>query len=158
MSKIMQGTDVAKAMKEELIIKAEELKQKGMIPALAIVRVGARPDDLAYERGARKRMELVGITCKVIELPEDISQEELERAFSRVNADPDIHGILLFQPLPGHLDVNPVKAMIDPWKDVDGMSPVNIAKVFAGDASPHVRRRLSWRCFVITVSDLRVNG
>lgn len=133
MSKIMQGTDVAKAMKEELIIKAEELKQKGMIPALAIVRVGARPDDLAYERGARKRMELVGIACKVIELPEDIGQEELERAFSRVNADPDIHGILLFQPLPGHLDVNPVKAMIDPWKDVDGMSPVNIAKVFAGD-------------------------
>ena len=133
MSKIMQGTDAAKAMKEELILKAEELKQKGVIPALAIVRVGARPEDLAYERGARKRMELVGITCKVMELPEDIGQEEFERAFFRVNADPNIHGILLFQPLPGHLDANPVKVMIDPLKDVDGMSPVNIAKVFAGD-------------------------
>ena len=133
MSKIMQGTDVAKAMKEELIIKAEELKQKGMIPALAIVRVGARPDDLAYERGARKRMETSGIECRVTALPEDIGQKELEQEFSKVNADPCVHGILLLRPLPGTLDEEPLKAMIDPQKDVDGMSPVNIARVFSGD-------------------------
>ena len=133
MSTVMKGTEVAKAMKEELIAEAERLKSEGICPCLGIVRTGARPDDLAYERGARKRMELVGIECRVFELPENIGQEEFERAFARVNDDPGIHGILLFRPLPGHLDEEPVKAMIHPWKDVDCMCETNIAKVFAGD-------------------------
>lgn len=135
MSIEMRGTDVAKAMKEDLIREVDALKEKGIWPCLVIVRVGARPDDLAYERGARKRMELVGIECKVVELAEHIGQSELEQAFSEVNEDPDVHGILLFLPLPGNLDAGPLKAMIDPAKDVDGMSPKNIAKVFAGDES-----------------------
>ena len=100
---------------------------------LCILRVGNRPDDLAYERGAKKRMELTGIGCRVVELPEEISQKEFEDAFRQVNEDPNVHGILLFRPLPSHLDEEPVKAMIDPRKDVDCMSAVNIAKVFAGD-------------------------
>lgn len=135
MSVVMRGTDVAKAMKEDLSREVSALKEAGIQPCLAIIRTGARPDDLAYERGARKRMELVGIECKVAELSEDISQKELEQAFSKVNEDPAVHGILLFQPLPGDLDVKPLKAMIDPMKDVDGMNPENIAKVFAGDES-----------------------
>lgn len=129
----MKGADVAKAMKEDLIKEVGELKEKGISPCLAIVRVGARPDDLAYERGAMKRMESTGIGCQVFELPEDISQEAFEEEFRKVNDDPQIHGILLFRPLPKHLDEEPVKAMINPWKDVDCMSPVNIAKVFSGD-------------------------
>ncbi len=133
MSIVMRGIDVANAIKEELIQEAAALKAEGIIPCLAIVRVGARPDDLAYERGARKRMEKTGIECRIIELPEDISQKEFERAFSEVNEDPGVHGILLFRPLPASLDEEPVKAMINPEKDVDGMSPVNIAKVFSGD-------------------------
>ena len=133
MSIIMKGADVAKAMKEDLIKEVGELKEKGISPCLAIVRVGARPDDLAYERGAMKRMESTGIGCQVFELPEDISQEAFEEEFRKVNDDPQIHGILLFRPLPKHLDEEPVKAMINPWKDVDCMSPVNIAKVFSGD-------------------------
>lgn len=130
---VMKGADVAKAMKEALIKEAELLKEKGISACLTIVRVGARPDDLAYERGARKRMESIGIECRVLELPEDICQEEFEEKFQEVNEDPNVHGILLFRPLPEHLDENPVKAMINPEKDVDCMSPVNIAKVFAGD-------------------------
>ena len=133
MSIIMKGADVAKAMKEDLIKEVGELKEKGVFPCLAIVRVGARPDDLAYERGAMKRMESTGIGCQVFELPEDISQEAFEEEFRKVNDDPQIHSILLFRPLPKHLDEEPVKAMINPWKDVDCMSPVNIAKVFSGD-------------------------
>lgn len=129
----MKGADVAKAMKEDLIKEVGELKEKGVFPCLAIVRVGARPDDLAYERGAMKRMESTGIGCQVFELPEDISQEAFEEEFRKVNDDPQIHGILLFRPLPKHLDEEPVKAMINPWKDVDCMSLVNIAKVFSGD-------------------------
>lgn len=133
MSMIMKGAEVAKAMKEALIRETEELKQAGVEPCLAIVRVGARPDDLAYERGAKKRMELVGIRCEVVELPEDISQEEFEDRFRQVNEDPNVHGILLFRPLPSHLNEEPVCQMIRPEKDVDCMSPVNIAKVFSGD-------------------------
>jgi methylenetetrahydrofolate dehydrogenase (NADP+)/methenyltetrahydrofolate cyclohydrolase len=113
----------------------EKLAQKGIVPQLGIVRVGARPDDLAYERGAVKRMEAVGIRCKVIELPESINQEEFEKEFSAVNSNPDIHGILLFRPLPKQLNEDPVRSMINPKKDIDCMTPVNMAKVFAGDES-----------------------
>ena len=133
MSTVMIGTDVAKSMKEDLIRRTETLKSQGILPMLCILRVGNRPDDLAYERGAKKRMELTGIGCRVVELPEEISQKEFEDAFRQVNEDPNVHGILLFRPLPSHLDEEPVKAMIDPRKDVDCMSAVNIAKVFAGD-------------------------
>lgn len=135
MSIIMKGSEVAAAMKEELLREVEKLAQKGIVPQLGIVRVGARPDDLAYERGAVKRMEAVGIRCKVIELPELINQEEFEKEFSAVNNDPDIHGILLFRPLPKQLNEDPVRSLINPKKDIDCMSPVNMAKVFAGDES-----------------------
>ncbi|MDE6938385.1 MAG: bifunctional 5,10-methylene-tetrahydrofolate dehydrogenase/5,10-methylene-tetrahydrofolate cyclohydrolase, partial [Lachnospiraceae bacterium] len=119
MSTAMKGTEAAKAMKEELIEEVEKLKSDGICPCLGIIRAGARPDDLAYERGARKRMEMTGIACRVFELPQDITQEAFEEAFARVNDDPGIHGILLLRPLPPHLDEEPVKAMIHPWKDVD---------------------------------------
>ena len=132
---IMKGSDVAAAMKEDLIKEVNVLEAKGIHPCLGIMRVGARPDDLAYERGAKKRMEIVGIGCVVTELPADISQEAFEEEFRKMNENPDIHGILLFRPLPPHLDEEPVKAMIYPYKDADCMSPVNIAKVFSGDES-----------------------
>ncbi|BDF04281.1 bifunctional 5,10-methylenetetrahydrofolate dehydrogenase/5,10-methenyltetrahydrofolate cyclohydrolase [[Clostridium] hylemonae] len=135
MDTLMKGADVAAAMKEGLIKETEALKEKGIHPCLGIVRVGERPDDMAYERGARKRMESIGIRCEVTELPEDITQEAFEKAFRGVNDDPRIHGILLFRPLPPHLDEEPVRAMIHPLKDADCMSPVNIAKVFSGDES-----------------------
>lgn len=133
MALVMKGIEVAKAMKEELVKEVERLKGRGIYPNLTIIRVGARPDDLAYERGALKRMEITGINCQVVELPEDISQESFEEVFSKVNDDESVHGILLFQPLPKHLNVEPIKKNIYPWKDVDCMSPVNVAKVFSGD-------------------------
>lgn len=129
----MLGIEVAKAMKEPLIQQADALKEAGIQPSLTIIRVGNKEDDLAYERGAKKRMELIGIDCKVLELPEKISQSEFEEAFQKVNTDESVHGILLFQPLPEQLDVEPIKKMIDPNKDIDCMSAVNTAKVFAGD-------------------------
>lgn len=135
MNVIMKGSEVVAAMKEELLRETQELAQKGITVQVGIIRVGARPDDLAYERGARKRMEAVGIRCVVTELPEDIEQAAFEQAFAAVNDDPATHGILLFRPLPKQLDEEPVRAMINPVKDIDGMSPVNMAKVFSGDES-----------------------
>jgi len=133
MTIVMKGVEVAKAMKENLIQDVTLLKERGIIPNLTIVRVGARPDDLAYERGALKRMELTGIDCKVVELPEDISQEAFENEFKKVNDDSSVHGILLFRPLPKQLNEEPVKKIINPLKDVDCMSDINVAKVFSGD-------------------------
>ena len=137
MSILMKGADVAKTMKEDLTGEARRLKDRGILPSLTIVRVGARPDDLAYERGARKRMEMIGIECKVVELPETITQAEFEKTFFKINEDPKVHGILLFRPMPGHLDEGPVVSRINPLKDVDCMCPVNIAKVFSGDETGH---------------------
>ena len=133
----MNGVEVAKAMKEELIKRVDALKEKGTNPHLAIVRVGARPEDISYERGAVKRMELTGIGCTVYEFPEDISQGIFEEEFQKINNNPAIHGILLFRPLPEHLKEEPIKEMIHPMKDVDCMSSVNFAKVFCGDETGH---------------------
>lgn len=137
MSELMKGAEVAKAMKATIIENVDKLKEQGIVPCLTIVRVGAREDDLAYERGAKKRMELTGIECRIVELPEKVSQQELEDTFKQVNEDDTVHGILLFRPLPAHLDEEPLKKMINPCKDVDCMSPVNMAKVFSGDETGH---------------------
>ncbi len=134
-AKVLKGADVIASMKDRMIKEVEALKAKGTDPTMAIVRVGARPDDLAYERGATKRLDSVGVALKVVELPEDIDQRSLEEEFAKVNSDDSIHGIMLFRPLPKGLDEEPLAMMIDPAKDMDCMSPVNQARVFAGDAS-----------------------
>lgn len=135
MSTVMMGNEVAKSMKENLAQEVEKLKENGVIPCLALIRVGRRPDDLAYERGAKKKMELLGISCRTVELDENISQEEIEEEIQKINEDMGIHGMLVFSPLPGTLDEERVRSMIHPFKDVDGMSPVNAAKIFSGDPS-----------------------
>ena len=130
---LMKGAEVNAAMKERMINRVDALKKKGVPPVINIVRIGNRSDDLAYERGARKRMESVGVEMKITELPEDISQADFVKAFRKVNEDKTVHGIMLFRPLPKHLDESEIASIINPIKDVDCMSPVNIAKVFMGD-------------------------
>lgn len=133
MTTLMKGSEVAAAMKEKMLEEVSSLKQEGISPQLAIVRVGARQDDLSYERSAIKRMEGIGIACKVFEFDESITQEYFEKEFEKINNDQTIHGILVFRPLPKHLSEEPIKRIINPFKDVDCMSPINIAKVFSGD-------------------------
>ena len=132
---IMRGSPVAAAMKEKMLKEVDELDQMGIIPRLAIVRIGVRPDDLAYERNAVKKLEGIGVRCKVFEYPEEITQLEFEEEFAQVNSNPEIHGILLFRPLPKHLNEDSIKNSINPLKDVDCLSFVNMAKVFSGDES-----------------------
>jgi methylenetetrahydrofolate dehydrogenase (NADP+)/methenyltetrahydrofolate cyclohydrolase len=134
MAVIMQGAEVVQAMKEKMLIEVAALKNEGIIPGLGIIRLGANPADLAYEKGAVKRAESVGINCKVYEYPETISQLELVAEIGQINKDQAIHGILLFRPLPEHIDENVIKHVISPDKDVDCLHPVNVAKVFSGDA------------------------
>ena len=129
MAGLLKGLEVTKAMKEEMFVEVEKLNSIGITPTLGIIRVGARPDDLSYEKGAIKRCESVGVKVKVFELAEDISQEELEHKIKEVNNDNLIHGILVFRPLPSHLSEESIKSLISPEKDIDCMNPVNTAKV-----------------------------
>ena len=135
MAKLLKGKEVGDAMKDRLREELARLTAKGVTPCLNIVRVGERPDDLAYERGALKRFESVGIKAVVSAFPEDIAHDDFAREFKKINDDNDVHGILLFRPFPKHIDEDIILAMIDPAKDVDGMCDANIAKVFAGDES-----------------------
>lgn len=133
MGEIIKGKPVADKITEDLIKEVDELKAKGITPKLAIVRVGARPDDLAYERGALGRCQKVGIDVEVKELAEDISQPDFIVELRKVNEDSNIHGILVFRPLPKQLNEDVIKYEIAPQKDIDCFSPVNAAKLLEGD-------------------------
>lgn len=132
---IIKGKPVADKISEELIKEVDLLVKEGTNPKLTIVRVGARSDDLSYERGALKRCQNIGITTEVLELAEDITQEEYIDVLKRVNDDKNVNGILCFRPLPKHLNEEVIKYVIAPEKDVDCFSPINSAKVMEGDKS-----------------------
>ena len=132
---ILKGKPVADKISEGLIKEVEELKAKGITPKLAIVRVGASPDDLAYERGALGRSKKVGIDAEVKELPEDISQDDFIKELKAVNDDPSVNGILVFRPFPKQLDEEVIKYVIAPEKDIDCFSPINAAKLVEDDAT-----------------------
>jgi len=129
----LAGKAVADAIKEDLSKKIEELKSKGITPKLGILRVGARPDDLFYEGGAKKTCEAVGMQYEVFKYPEDIDQANFEKAVIEVGANRSINGILMFAPLPKHLDERKIRSLIPVEKDVDSMNLDSAAKVFADD-------------------------
>ena len=135
MTSILKGADVVNSLKDKMISQVGELKSAGIIPRLAIVRVGAREDDLAYQRMAVKRCESVGVETVIHDLPETITQDEFKIRIEEINGSDEIHGILVFRPLPRHLNEDEIKTIIDPEKDVDCMTHVNISKLFTGDTS-----------------------
>lgn len=126
------GKEVADKIVEDLKIKVEELKGKGISPKLAILRVGAREDDLAYERGVLKRFESAGVEVEVTAVDAGISQEELDKTFDGINNDSKVHGILVFRPLPKGLSDEHMRRTIDPGKDSDFMDIRNMENVLAG--------------------------
>ena len=132
MAMLLKGAEVAKALTEGLHAKTEELKKNGVEPCLAILRVGAREDDLAYERGALKRCEKVGVAVRQVVLPEDVTQEVLMENIHALGADEKVHGVLMFRPLPGHLDDEAARAALDPKKDMDGITDGSMTAVYAG--------------------------
>lgn len=135
MGQIIKGKPVADAISAALAEEVKELKVKGVTPKLTIVRVGANGSDLAYERGALKRCDEIGIATEVKELPVDISQDDFIAELKKVNEDKATNGILVFRPFPKQLDESVIKYIIAPEKDVDCFSPVNVAKVMESDAT-----------------------
>lgn len=132
MTELLKGAPVATAITEQLAARTQELKNKGITPTLAILRVGANESDLAYERGAMKRCEKVGIEVKQILLAEDTTTEEVISAISEINNDSSIHGCLMFRPLPKHLNEALICEALDPAKDVDAMTSASLVHVFTG--------------------------
>ena len=132
MTRLLKGAEVSKALNEKIKKDVDELKEQGINPCLAMVRVGECPDDISYERGATKRCENLGVEPKHIVLPENVVEEELLQVIEACNSDERIHGILLFRPLPKHLNEERICEAIATKKDVDGIKKESLASVFTG--------------------------
>ncbi len=132
-----RGMPVVQAMADDFRQRLKTLEGRGIIPTLAVVRVGKREDDLSYERGIYKRFEAVG--AKVISkvLPADVAQKDLEKVVKECDDDPAVHGILIFRPLPKSIDEKRVTALVSAHKDVDCMNTYNIAHTFMQDGMGH---------------------
>ena len=134
MAKLLLGKEVTDALNANLMERTAALREKGVAPTLGIIRVGADPSDLSYEKGATARAALVGVEVKKFELPADATKEDVLAVIDQVNADASIHGVLMFRPLPKHLkaDQNEICNRLDPKKDVDCMTHMSNAGVFEG--------------------------
>ena len=134
MAKQLLGKEVTAAMNERLQARVAALKEKGVTPKLAIVRCGANPSDLSYEKGAESRAALIGVEVEKFLLPEDVTKEALLAQIDAINADDSIHGCLMFRPLPKHLkaDQDEICNRLAAGKDVDCMTDLSNAGVFTG--------------------------
>lgn len=128
----LRGKKVSDGIKEYV---TKELETLSFVPKLAIVRVGENPDDMSYERGATKKLKSFGLDVASYVFPQDISDEDFKKAFKDINEDDEVTGILLLRPLPLTINEKDIENIIDPKKDLDGISPINIAKVFEGDTT-----------------------
>ncbi len=130
MADLLLGKPVGDAICAETSALVEKLTTEGVQPTLAIVRVGERPDDIAYERSACRRAESLGIGVRPFTLPQDASQDDILAAIATINEDDSIHGCLLFRPLPKGIDEAAVCSALSPAKDVDGITAGSLAGVF----------------------------
>ena len=132
MAQILKGAPVVAAMNEANAARCAALKEKGIVPTLAVVRVGAREDDISYEKGIVTRCGKVGVEVRQFHLAEDVTQEELLDVIRQINGDASVHGCLIFRPLPKRFDDRRVQEALAPEKDVDGFSPVNVGRMQTG--------------------------
>ena len=131
-AEILKGAAVAAALNEKTSAMAASLSERGIIPTLAVVRVGERGDDIAYEKGILKRCASVGVEARQILLPAEIDNNSIIETLCKLNFDNSVHGILVFMPLPSHIDEKAVRAAIAPEKDVDGVTAASAARVYSG--------------------------
>ena len=132
MAKLLLGKEVTDALNANLQTRTAALREKGINPTLGIIRVGANPSDLSYEKGATTRAALVGVEVKKFELPETATKEEVAAVIDQVNADDTIHGVLMFQPFPKHLRQyqSELCNRLDPKKDMDCLTDLSNSGVY----------------------------
>lgn len=129
---IIDGKQIAADVRADVAKKVAELKEKGIIPCLAVILVGQNPASVSYVTGKRKALAEVGMADRSIELPEDTSEADLLKLIGELNADSSVHGILVQLPLPKHINEDKVIMAIDPSKDVDGFHPVSVGNMMIG--------------------------
>jgi len=133
-AQIISGTEVAKAIRAELAVQVDELREKhGVVPGLATVLVGENPASVSYVTAKGKACQELGMRSLQYTLPAETSEEDLLKLVDELNHNPEVHGILVQLPLPKHVDENKVLYAIDPNKDVDGFHPVNVGRLLIGE-------------------------
>lgn len=134
MAKLLSGKEVCESLNQNLISRSAALAEKGVIPTLAIIRIGEDPSDVSYEKSAAKRAELVGVKVVNFVLEGDCTREVLLSLIDQVNGDDRIHGCLLFRPLPKHLreHEDEICNRLAAEKDVDSMTSLSNAGVYEG--------------------------
>ncbi|MEG1661478.1 MAG: tetrahydrofolate dehydrogenase/cyclohydrolase catalytic domain-containing protein, partial [Clostridiales bacterium] len=135
MAEILQGGPVAAALAEQAGNQIKALRQQGIIPTLAIVRIGDNPDDIAYEKSATKRCEANDAMVKHLVFAADIDEDVLIANIKEINRDDEIDGCLLLKPLPQSLNEYRLCTALDPAKDIDGITPGSLAAVFGAGGS-----------------------
>ncbi len=130
MAVLMDGKALARKITDGM---RSEVETSGLRPGLAVILVGENPASAVYVRMKEKACEKLGFFSSGFRLPADVSGDELATLIIRLNNDPDIHGILLQLPIPGHLDEKKMLSLISPDKDVDGFHPVNVGRLMVGD-------------------------
>lgn len=131
-AQILDGKAMSEDLRKEIALRVEALKEKGVVPGLAVILVGEDPASQIYVRNKERGCAQVGIHSVTIRLPESAAQEELEEHIRRLNADESIHGILVQLPLPSHMDEAAALAAIAPEKDVDGFHIQNAGRLLNG--------------------------
>jgi methylenetetrahydrofolate dehydrogenase (NADP+)/methenyltetrahydrofolate cyclohydrolase len=129
---IYKGKPVATAIGRSTLQAVEQLKERGIVAGLAIVRVGENEGDISYERSATKRCENLGINVRKLTFSKEITEKELLEEIKKVNENSTMHGCLILRPLPEHIDDNLVRNALHPQKDVDGITDGSLATVFSG--------------------------
>lgn len=135
MADILKGNVVAQSIKDDMAKRIEELSKKGKYPKLAIVRLGEDPSDVSYEKSIIKNCDKLDIKWEVFQRETSMTTEELVALLEELNNNDEISGILVFRPLPKHIDEETIRNAISPLKDVDCMNPLNLEKIFEGDLS-----------------------
>ncbi|MCX6650507.1 MAG: bifunctional methylenetetrahydrofolate dehydrogenase/methenyltetrahydrofolate cyclohydrolase FolD [Methanomassiliicoccales archaeon] len=142
-AKLIEGKQVADQIRKDLTVRIAELQKKGVTPGLAVIMVGDDPASASYVRMKGKACLDLGLHSLTLHKPADLSEKELLRLIAELNVDPQVNGILVQMPVPGHIDVSKVVQAIDPDKDVDAFHPVNVGKMLIGEgdgflpATPH---------------------
>lgn len=129
MTVIIDGKELAKKIRANLMIECDELKKKGINPKLAVIMVGDDPASKVYVRNKSKACVDVGIEYKEYLLDTNISQKDLVDLIKKLNKENKINGILLQSPIPSKLDINEAFRTIAPEKDVDGFNPTNVGRL-----------------------------
>ncbi len=138
-AKTIDGRAIARSVREEVAAGARRLREEiGVVPGLAAVLVGDDPASATYVRMKGRACEEAGLVSRTVRLPDTVAETELLSVIDELNADPEVHGILVQLPLPAQIDSGRILVAVDPDKDVDGFHPVNAGRLATGEAGGFV--------------------